>query len=78
MVTITGMLGGLMPTGDPSQPPTFEKLTLALPQGWALHGWRLALAGGTPSNVLLPFLVLLVAGAALFAAGTLLFRRRFQ
>jgi hypothetical protein len=77
-VTLTGLLGGLMPVGDPSQPPPFETLTLALPQGWAQRGWRLALAGGGPEDVLLPFVVLVVSGVALFAAGTLLFRRRFQ
>jgi ABC-2 type transport system permease protein len=77
VVTLTGLMSGLMPTGDPSQPPPFEKLTLALPQGWAQHGWRLSLAGGNVADVLLPFVVLAIAGAAFFAAGSLLFRRRF-
>lgn len=77
VVTMTGMLGGLMPTGDPSRPPAFEKFTLALPQGWAMRGWRLTLAGGSPGDILLPLLVLTVVGVALFAAGALLFRRRF-
>jgi ABC-2 type transport system permease protein len=77
VVTVTGMLGGLMPTGDPSRPPAFEKFTLALPQGWAMRGWRLTLAGGGPVDILLPLLVLAIVGAALFAAGALMFRRRF-
>ena len=76
-VTLTGLMGGLIPMGDPSQPPPFEKLTLALPQGWAQHGWRLILAGGSVADVLLPFLVLAASGAAFFAGGLLLFRRRF-
>ena len=78
VVTLTGMLGGLMPTGDPSRPPAFEKFTLVLPQGWAMRGWRLTLAGASPTDILLPVLVLFVVGAALFAAGALLFRRRFE
>jgi ABC-2 type transport system permease protein len=78
VITLTGLLAGLMPTGDPSQPPPFEKLTLALPQGWAQHGWRLALAGGGPADVLVPFLVLVGVGAVCFAAGASLFRHRFQ
>ena len=78
VVTLTGMLGGLMPTGDPSRPPAFEKFTLVLPQGWAMRGWRLTLAGASPADILLPVLVLFVVGAALFAAGALLFRRRFE
>jgi ABC-2 type transport system permease protein len=77
VVTLTGLMGGLMPMGDPSQPPPFERLTLALPQGWAQHGWRLVLAGGSTGDLLLPALVLAVVGTAFFAAGALLFDRRF-
>jgi ABC-2 type transport system permease protein len=77
VVTLTGMLGGLMPTGDPSRPPAFERFTLALPQGWAMRGWRLTLAGGGPAEILVPVLVLTIVGAALFAAGAFMFRRRF-
>jgi hypothetical protein len=66
-----------MPTGDPSRPPAFEKFTLALPQGWAMHGWRMTLAGASPAEILVPLLVLAIVGAVLFAAGALMFRRRF-
>jgi ABC-2 type transport system permease protein len=76
-ITLTGLLGGLIPTGDPSQPGLFAKVGLALPQGWAMRGWRLALAGAGPAEVLVPVLVLLAAGLVLFAAGVLVFRRRF-
>jgi ABC-2 type transport system permease protein len=78
VITLTGLLAGLMPTGDPSQPPPWEKFTLALPQGWAQHGWRLILAGGGPADVLAPFLVLVAFGGVCFAAGASLFRRRYQ
>jgi ABC-2 type transport system permease protein len=78
VITLTGLLAGLMPTGDPSQPPAFEKFTLLLPQGWAQHAWRLVLAGAAPADILVPFLVLMAIGAVCFAAGTQLFRRRFQ
>ena len=44
VVTLTGMLGGLMPTGDPSQPPAFEKFTLAAAAG--LGDARLAADAG--------------------------------
>jgi ABC-2 type transport system permease protein len=77
VITLTGMLGGLMPTGDPSRPPAFEKFTLALPQGWAMRGWRLTLAGASPADIIVPMAVLGIVGAVLFAAGALLFRRRF-
>jgi ABC-type multidrug transport system permease subunit len=78
VITLTGLLAGLMPTGDPSQPPVFEKFTLLLPQGWAQHAWRLVLAGSGPDAIVVPILVLVAVGAACFGVGTLLFRRRFQ
>ena len=73
-----GILSGLVPTGDPSQPSPFDTLGLALPQGWALRGWKLALAGAGAGEVLLPFVVLIAAGALFFILGTLVFRRRFE
>ena len=50
-------LGGRHTDGDvgradadrrPKRAPAFEKFTLVLPQGWAMRGWRLTLAGGSP------------------------------
>lgn len=76
-VTLTGLLGGLMPTGNPIQPGVFEKVGLFLPQGWAMRGWRMAVNGATPAEALLPIGVLVAAGLLLFAAGLLGFRRRF-
>jgi len=78
VVALTGLLGGLVPTGDPSQPSPIEPITLALPQGWAMRGWRLSLSGASLSEVLWPVIVLLVAGAVFFAVGTLFFRKRFN
>ncbi len=77
VVTLTGLLGGLIPTGDPSQPSPFETIGLVTPQGWALRGWKLALAGAGPADVLLPLAVTLGVGIAFFAVGTVVFRRRF-
>ena len=77
VMTLSGLLGGLIPTGDPSQPGVFEKVGLILPQGWAMHGWRLALNGAGPAEVLPSLAVLLVSGLALFVLGLMVFRRRF-
>ncbi|UCC65376.1 MAG: ABC transporter permease [Anaerolineae bacterium] len=76
-VTLTGLLGGLMPTGNPSQPGVFDKVSLLLPQGWAMRGWQLAVNGATPAEAVLSTGVLAVAGLVLFAIGLLGFRRRF-
>lgn len=76
-VALTGILGGLIPSGDPSQPGPFATISLLLPQGWAMRGWRLALSGAAFADVLLPVVVLLAFGLALFVIGVLGFRRRF-
>jgi hypothetical protein len=76
-VTLTGLLGGLMPTGNPSQPGVFDKVSLFLPQGWAMRGWKLAVNGTTPAETQLPIGGLVVAGLVLFAIGVFGFRRRF-
>jgi linearmycin/streptolysin S transport system permease protein len=75
-VSLTGMLGGLIPTGDPSQPGVFDKISLILPHGWAMHGWRLAVNGATPAEICLPVAVMLAFGAVLFVIGVLAFQRR--
>jgi len=77
VVALTAVLGGLIPTGDPSQPGAFAKVSLFLPQGWAMRGLRLGLNGAAPAEIWLPLLVLLAAGIALFAVGVIGFRRRF-
>ena len=76
-VALTGILAGLIPTGDPSQPGPFATVSLCLPQGWAMRGFRLAVNGATPTEIWLPLLVLLAAGLVLFAVGVVGFRRRF-
>jgi hypothetical protein len=40
-------------------PPIFETVALFTPHGWALRGWKLALAGGGAGDVLLPVICFL-------------------
>ena len=77
VMTLTGMLGGLLTTSLSSLPGGFEKVTLFTPQGWALQGWKLALSGAGPGQVLVPVLVMLGLGLAFLAVGIVLFRKRF-
>jgi ABC-2 type transport system permease protein len=72
----TGMLGGLFTT-TADMPAGFAALSRALPQGWGLAGWKLALGGAGASDALLPFAVLLAMGAGCFAVGATVFNRRF-
>ena len=76
-LTLTGMMGGLFTNGIPNLPPAFDTATLAMPQGWAMRGWRLALAGASINEILLPVIVMFLMGAASFAIGMLFFRKRF-
>jgi ABC-2 type transport system permease protein len=77
VLTMTSMAGGLFTTGFPSLPPAFETAALFVPQGWAMRGWKLALAGGGVSDVLLPVAVTLGMGVVFFAVGAFIFRKRF-
>ncbi len=77
VMTITGMLGGLFTTGIPNLSASVDKVTLITPQGWAMQGWKLALSGASPTQALVPVLVLLALGLAFFAAGVALFRKRY-
>ena len=71
------MLGGLFTTWVVNLPAALDTLTLAMPQGWALRSWKLALAGAHPNEVFLPVVVLLAMGTAFFVVGVRLFRKRF-
>jgi hypothetical protein len=77
VLTITAMLGGLFTAWMPNLPAALDTTALAMPQGWAMRGWKLALAGAGPAEALLPVAALLAMGLALFIAGALIFRRRF-
>ena len=77
VMTITGMMGGLMTTGIPNLPAFYTTLNLLTPHGWALRAWKLALAGGTAGEMLLPLVIMLLFGVVTFAVGTLMFRKRF-
>jgi ABC-2 type transport system permease protein len=77
VLTLSGMVGGLFTTGFQNLPATYETISLLTPHGWALRGWKLALAGSSASDVLLPVAVTLVMGIVFFTIGALVFRRRF-
>lgn len=77
VLTLTGMAGGLFTTGVPNLPAAYDTITLLTPHGWALRGWRAALAGGGVGDVLLPVAVMLGMGAVSFVVGALVFRKRF-
>lgn len=76
VLSATGMLGGLFTTGV-AMPPAFETMSLALPQGWALRGFKLALDGASVGDVILPMLVMVAMGAVFFGIGAFNFRKRF-
>jgi ABC-2 type transport system permease protein len=76
VLTVTGMVGGLMTATMPSLPTAFHTVALFTPQGWAMDLWRACLAGGDV-RATLPALVGTVAiGAGLLAVGVPLMRRR--
>jgi hypothetical protein len=77
VLTLTGMLGGLFTSGVPDIPEVFDTVRLAMPQGWAMYGWELALQGAGAGQVLGPVAVMLGLGGLFFGIGVILFRKRF-
>lgn len=77
-LTALGMLGGLFTANIPGgMPAAFQMLANFTPQGWVLKGWKLALAGSAPADLLLPFVVALALGVVMFAIGAVMFKRRY-
>jgi ABC-2 type transport system permease protein len=76
VLTVLGMAGGLFSAGMDVLPRAFETVALFTPQGWAMRGWKLALAGASPAEVLLPVAVVLLIGVVSFGLGAMSFRRR--
>jgi ABC-2 type transport system permease protein len=72
-----GMLGGLFTSALP-MPLVFEVAGLLVPQGWAMRGFRLLLAGAGFRQLMLPAAVSCLIGAVCLALGGWLFRRRFS
>jgi ABC-2 type transport system permease protein len=77
VMTLTAMLGGLFTTAIPGVPASIEKVTFSMPQGWALQSWKIAHSGASPSQAVVPVLVLLALGMIFFVAGAARFRRRY-
>jgi ABC-2 type transport system permease protein len=71
-----GMLGGLF-TGAVRMPAAFELAGTFVPQGWAMRGFELLLAGAPTRELLGPTVALLSIGTGSLVVGIALLRRRF-
>jgi hypothetical protein len=78
VLTLTGMIGGLMTNGIPNVPEIMDKVALSMPQGWAMQAWKLSMAGNSVSALVFPTIVMLVLGGFFFVLGLMLFRKRFS
>lgn len=77
VLTLTGMLGGLMTIGVQNLPAGYRTLNLFTPHGWALRGWTQVLSGAEVSGVWVYALGCIIWGAVTFAIGLVRFRRRY-
>jgi ABC-2 type transport system permease protein len=75
-LTGLGMLSGLFTTNI-AMPDSFNAIGNFTPQGWVLKAWKLSLSGQPANEMILPFLVLVAMGIAMFAIGALMFRKRY-
>jgi ABC-2 type transport system permease protein len=79
ILTLTGMIG-LMPVftaGVPDQPDALGKVSLLVPQGWAIRGFTTAMEGGTANDTLVIFGVLLLWSLVFAVIGQFRLQRRF-
>jgi ABC-type Na+ efflux pump permease subunit len=76
-LSVAGMLGGLFTQAVPNMPVAFNRVALALPQGWVMRGWNVAIAGRSVPDMFVPLGAMLAWGVVCFAIGVLVFRRRF-
>jgi len=76
VLTALGMLSGLFTVNVP-MPAGFRVLAQFTPQGRTMAVWRLAIQGSSPAEMLVPVAILVLVGAALFAGGAVIFRRRY-
>ena len=75
-LTAMGMLGGLF-TANIAMPDAFNKLAAFTPQGWVVRGWKIVLNGQPLTELLIPFLVMVIIGAVMFLVGAFRFNKRF-
>jgi len=75
-LTGLGMISGLFTTNI-AMPEGFNAMGNFTPQGWVLKAWKLSLAGQPVSEMILPFIVLMVMGIVMFVIGAMIFRRRY-
>jgi len=76
VLTGLGMISGLFTTNI-AMPDSFNAIGNFTPQGWVLKAWKLALGGQPTSEMVLPFLVLVGMGIAMFVIGAAMFRKRY-
>lgn len=77
-LTALGMLGGLFTANIPGgMPAGFNAIANFIPQGWVLKSWRMVLGGQPASDLLIPFVVIVMMGIVMFAIGAVKFNRRY-
>jgi ABC-2 type transport system permease protein len=77
VLSTTGMLAGLFTPLVPNMPAVFARIALVFPQGWAMRGLTLALAGIGDARWFVTVAVLFGAGLLFLLIGAMRARRRF-
>lgn len=79
VLTLTGMLGliSVFTAGVPDRPAAIETASLFVPQGWAIRALRIAMDGGTVTDLLFTLLVLFLWTIVFALIGQYRMQRRF-
>lgn len=78
VLTVTGMVGGLMTATFSRLPAGLDLASKFTPQGWAMAVWRACLDGRSVAAMALPLAVTTALGLACLAVGIPLLRHRFD
>jgi ABC-2 type transport system permease protein len=81
VMTLAGMVGmiDVFTAGAPSaSSEAFATISLFVPQGWGVRGYKLLLEGGGVGDVLPTVAVMMGVGGVFFVLGLLRFRKRFS
>jgi ABC-2 type transport system permease protein len=79
VLTVTGMVGmmSIFGMGSPGAAHLGDRVSLLVPQGWAIRGLMQSMNGEPVSAVMVTALVMLVWSAAFFSIGVMRFNRRY-
>jgi hypothetical protein len=77
LLTVTGMIGMMEVFTGGNSSSTLSKVSLLVPQGWAIHTLKLSMSSETTTALVLPLVIALLWSIVFFLIGIPRFSKRF-